>query len=144
MQIGNGVFFIGNAVRDIEVQTTSGGTKVAHFTLARTRFKGNGNDNATDFVDFTAFGNNAEFAAKYVKKGTKIGVAGSLSTSTYEKDGRRIKTTTVIAESFEFVSGGTTSTKNDSKKEMDVDTSSQPESTFVPIKDPLESDDLPF
>ena len=49
-----------------------------------------------------AFGKTAEFAEKYLKKGIKIAVVGSIRTGSYEKDGRKIYTTDVVVEEHEF------------------------------------------
>ena len=138
MAVGNKVIFIGNAVQDVAIQKSATGANIARFTLARNRFKGSSNDNAVDYVDFTAFGKNAEFATKYIKKGTKIGVEGYIATSVYEKDGKKMKSVSVVVDAFEFVSGSTTSTKNSNTKEMDVNTSTST------TKNTSDSDDLPF
>lgn len=92
----NQVSLIGRATKDAEVRM-AGETKVASYSLAVDR-RGEG----TDFINITAFGKAADFAEKWVKKGIKYGVTGHIRTGSYEKDGRRVYTFEVVADSHEF------------------------------------------
>ena len=145
MEFGNAVFFIGRIVRDLEIKDANG-LKVVNFTLARDRRKTKNSENKeTDFVDFTAFGSNAEFLAKYFKKGSKVGVYGKITTSYYEKENIKIKNTSVIAEGFEFVESGNGYFKNDNSKEMDVKQEDKKDTSeeFEEFSS-LDDDELPF
>ena len=73
---------------------------IARFTLATDRYAGGTNN--TDFVRYVAFGHNAEFAEKYLTKGTKIFIDGHIQTGSYEKDGVKHYTTDIVVDSFEF------------------------------------------
>lgn len=77
-----------------------GKISVASFTLATDRYTSSGNK--TDFVRHVAFGHNAEFAEKYLIKGTKIFVEGHIQTSKYEKDGQNRTSTEIVVDAFEF------------------------------------------
>lgn len=141
--LGNNVSFIGRLVRDIEIKDING-LKMAGFTLARNRTKAsNTTENpVADFIDFVAFDKNAEFAAKWFKKGQRIGVSGRLSEKTNERDGVKYKTTNVIVESFEFIESSNNSVKKDNANEMDVSDNNKYEAiTDAPISS---DDDLPF
>ena len=72
----------------------------ATFTLASDRHTSAGNK--TDFVRHVAFGRSAEFAERYLHKGTKIFIEGHIVTGSYEKDGRKVYTTDVVVDEFEF------------------------------------------
>ena len=49
------------------------------------------------------FGKGAEFAEKYLHKGTKIVVTGRLETGSYtNKDGVKVYTTTIVVDEQEF------------------------------------------
>ena len=72
----------------------------ASFSLATDRYTSSGNK--TDFVRHVAFGHNAEFAERYLRKGTKIFIEGHIVTGSYEKDGRKVYTTDVVVDEFEF------------------------------------------
>ena len=97
------VFFgIGRLTADPIIGTTSGtGVSVARYTLAIPRCR-TGEQQATDFIRCKAFGKGADFTAKYLRKGQRVAVRGSLQVSKYEKDGtpqtmvevRKTRTTT--------------------------------------------------
>ncbi len=94
----NRVVLIGRLTRDPEVRVSQNGKSVARFTLAvDRRFS-----KETDFLNCVAFGKTAEFLEKYTKQGTKIAVEGRLETGSYEKDGVKHYTTTVVVENVEF------------------------------------------
>ena len=96
----NRVDLIGRLTRDPEV--TNGSTQIAKYTLAVDRkFKKEGQPD-TDFISIVAFGKSAEFAGKYFKKGMKVAVIGRIQTGSYEKDGKKIYTTDIVAEDQEF------------------------------------------
>lgn len=72
---------------------------IANYTLAIDR---PGKDSGADFIRCVAFGKSAEFAEKYLKKGTKIAVEGRIQTGSYEKDGQKHYTTDVIVDKHYF------------------------------------------
>lgn len=132
----NKVIICGRLTKDPEVRYSNGGTAIGRYTLAVDRkYKKDGEPTA-DFISCVCFGSLAEFAEKYLKKGTKIIVEGRIQTGSYEKDGRRIYTTDVIVESQEFA---------ESKKaeEAPSETPSPVGDGFVNIPEGLE-DELPF
>ena len=55
-----------------------------------------------DFIGLIAWDKTAEFAEKYLGKGTRILIEGRIQTSSYEKDGVKRYTTDVICERIEF------------------------------------------
>ena len=125
---------LGRLVRDPEIRKgkTSKGEEmlVARYTLAIDR---RGKDAGADFISCVVFGKGAEFAEKYLKKGTKIAVTGRIQTGDYtNKDGQKVYTTDVIIEEQEFT---------ESKKSEPTQTA--PDDEFVPIPDDI-TDSLPF
>ena len=118
----NKVVLMGRLTKEPDVRNTS----VARFTLAvDRRFKRDGEPTA-DFIGCVAFGKTAEFMEKYMKKGTKIALAGRIQTGSYtNSDGNKVYTTDVIAEEVEFA---------ESKKQSD---------DFMTIPDGLE-EEMPF
>lgn len=91
----NVVNIIGRLTRDVEAKKGSGkdAKSYAKFTLAVDRM---GEDNGADFISCTAFGGTADFLDKWGDKGCLLGVNGSLSTGSYEKDGHTVYTTDVL------------------------------------------------
>lgn len=96
---------MGRLTREPEIRYTQGDNSilVARYTLAvDRRFKRGGEDTA-DFISCVAFGRTAEFAEKYLHKGTKIAVTGRIQTGSYtNKDGHKVYTTDVVIEEHEF------------------------------------------
>lgn len=89
---------------------------VARFTLAvdrRTKDKG------ADFISCVAFGKMGEFVEKYAKKGVKFALSGRIQTGSYEKDGKKVYTTDVVAESMEFAESKKATDNNDEPATID-------------------------
>ena len=100
----NKAILMGRLTRDPEVRTSQeSGLTVARYTVAvDRRFKRDGEATA-DFIPCVAFGKAAEFAEKYLHKGTKIALSGRIQTGSYtNKDGQKVYTTDVIIEEQEF------------------------------------------
>ena len=77
-----------------------GKPSVATYTLATDRRSKDGKE--TDFLKCVTFGYNAEFAERFLKKGTKIFVEGYIKTGKYERDNVTRYTTDLVIESHEF------------------------------------------
>ena len=91
----NKVILMGRLTRDPEVRYSQGeqATAVARYTLAVDR-RGRNQENSADFIACVAFGKAAEFAERYLRKGTKIVLTGRIQTGSYtNKDGQRGYTT---------------------------------------------------
>ena len=93
----------GRAVRDAESRMV-GDRKVSNFTLAvDTRRKNPDGTYATMFYRVTAWGREADFVEKWVKKGSQMAVSGSLSESSYKgKDGTDKKALEIEMEHISF------------------------------------------
>ena len=101
----NKVILMGRLTADPEVRYGTGenSTAVARYTLAvDRRFKRDG-DATADFIRCVTFGKNAEFAEKYLLRGTKIAITGRIQTGSYTKDdGTKVYTTDIVVEEHEF------------------------------------------
>ena len=102
----NSVCLIGNLTRDPELRYSTGAnqTAICRFTLAVN--DGYGEKQRTNFIPIVVFGKQAENCDRYLAKGRKAAVAGRIQTGSYEKDGRTVYTTEVIANNVEFLSSG--------------------------------------
>lgn len=100
----NHVALTGNLTKDPEVRASTGQnqTSVCRFSIAVNT--GFGDKQRTDYPNIVAFGKTAENIGKYCSKGSKVGISGRIQTGSYEKDGRKVYTTDVIAEQVEFLS----------------------------------------
>ena len=103
----NKVILMGRLTRDPEVRYSAGDNAmaVARFSLAvdRRRRANGGDEQTSDFINCVSFGRQAEFAEKYLRKGTKLLVTGRIQTGSYtNKDGVKVYTTDVVVEEQEF------------------------------------------
>ena len=133
----NKVYLIGNLTRDPEISTTTSGISVCRMSIAVSRRFANaegGRD--TDFFNVTAWRGTADNCAKFLKKGNKIAVSGSIQTRNYEKaDGTKGFSVDIVADEVEFLSS-----KNDGTAEGGMPVGGSPISDLQPIDD----DNLPF
>ncbi len=107
----NKVFLIGNLTRDPELTETNGGVSVCHFAIAVNRsYTSQDGERQTDFFNVTAWRGLADTIAKYVKKGSKVAVSGSIQIRNYEDNqGQRRTAVDVIAQDVEFLNTARTS-----------------------------------
>ena len=98
----NKVFLIGNLTKDPELSNTNNGIPVCKFTLAVSRRFGN---TETDFLPVIVWRGQAENCGKFLKKGSKAAVAGSIQTRTYDaNDGSKRYITEIVADEVQFLS----------------------------------------
>ena len=102
----NKVYLIGTLTRDPELRSTQSGVDVCNFSIAvNRRFKdGNGNQQ-TDFFNIIAWRQLAGLCNKYLAKGRKVAISGSIQTRTYEaQDGSKRSVFDIVADEVEFLS----------------------------------------
>ena len=101
----NKIILLSRLTRDPEVRYSQGekSMAIASFSVAVNRkFKRDGEPDA-DFFNCTAFGNQAQFVEKYLKKGTKILLSGRVQNDNYtNKEGQKVYSVSIIAEEIEF------------------------------------------
>lgn len=99
----NSVSLIGNLAKDPELRYTTGQnqTAVGRFTVAVE--DGYGDKKRVAWIPVLTFGKVAENCEKYLHKGSKVGISGKLQTGSYEKDGKKVYTWEVLANSVEFL-----------------------------------------
>ena len=101
----NQVILVGRLAHNPELQFTETGKKRSIVTLAVPRnFKNTNGEYDTDFLDCVLWTGIAENTAEYCKTGDIIGVKGRLQTDSYEKDGNKMKSLSVVAEKITFLS----------------------------------------
>lgn len=101
----NKVILMGRLTRSPEVRYSQGSnqTAVGRFNIAvDRRFKREGEPDA-DFFNCTAFGRQAEFAEKYLQKGTKVILSGRIQNDNYtNKEGQMVYNVRVMVDEIEF------------------------------------------
>ena len=101
----NKVILVGNLTRDPELTETPNGIAVCRFAIAVSRDYANSEGTReTDFFNITVWRGRAENCGRYLKKGNKVAVIGSLQNRSYEdKDGIKRNVTDVVANEVEFL-----------------------------------------
>lgn len=106
----NSVVLVGRLTRDVEVRKTGSGVSYARFTVAcDRRFSGgqnaqNGQQPTADFIGCVAWRQSADFLGSYGRKGSLVGVNGSIQTGSYtDRDGRKVYTTDVVCDRVQLL-----------------------------------------
>lgn len=146
--MNNTVILIGRITKDLELRTTQNGTNVLRLTIAIPRsYKNNQGEYDTDFINCTLYRQIADITAEYCRKGDMVGIKGTIQTGSYEKDGKRVYTTEVVAEKITFLqsksSGQAPKEENKITPEEVEESKSDPFSEFNDEVQ-LSSEDLPF
>ena len=94
----NNVILVGRLTKDADIRTGNDKT-IAKFSIAVNRMK----KDEADFLNCVAFGKTAEIVEKYTHKGSRIAIRGRIQTGSYEKDGRKVYTTDIIAEEIQLL-----------------------------------------
>lgn len=101
----NQVVLVGRLTDDPEVQTKDKGKKVSYIILAVQRTSKNSDGvYESDFIRCILWDGIAVNTSEYCHKGDIVGIKGHIQTSNYEKDGKKIYNTDVIAEKVTFLS----------------------------------------
>lgn len=102
----NKLVLVGNLTKDPEVGETSGGIAYAKCAIAVTRnYTNQDGERETDFFDFTLWRERAELAEKYLHKGSKVGIVGSIQNRSWEdEEGNKRKMTEIKVDEIEFLS----------------------------------------
>lgn len=149
----NKVILIGRLTRDPDVRYSQGEDPQCHarYTLAVDRGgKQTEGQQSADFIVCNAWGKNGEFAEKYLLKGIKICVEGSIRTGSYtNREGQKVYTTEIAVSHQEFCEK-----KGDEVQRTQVYDAPGAKPTpaagparddgFINIPDGVEDDGLPF
>lgn len=101
----NNVVLVGRLTRELDLKYTSNGTAVASFTIAAERpFKNASGEKETDFINCVIWRKSAENLANFTRKGSMIGVEGSIQTRKYEnQQGQTVYVTEVNVKDFRLL-----------------------------------------
>lgn len=140
----NKVILVGNLTKDPELVTTNNGISLCRFTLAvQRRFTSGDGEREADFINIVVWRAQADNCYKYLKKGSKAGVVGTLQTRAYDgNDGTRKYATEVVAEEVEFLASKGSS--NAEEAENAAGSKSTGKSDVVNKFEPIDDDNLPF
>lgn len=135
----NQVMMSGRIATDIVCRATTNGTMVANYRIAVEKRYKRENQPTADFFNCVVFGNGAEFAEKYLKKGMKIIINGELQNDNYkDKEGNMRYRDSILVRSHEFCESKSANSSQTSEQ------NAQPvNDTPVAIADGMD-EELPF
>lgn len=139
----NRAIIVGNVGSDPEIRTMQNGNSVASFSIATSeswKDKNTGEKKeATEWHRCSVFGKGAEIIQQYVKKGSKLYVEGKLKTDSFEKDGQKHYSTSIVVRDFQFL---------DSRSETGNSREQAPQQSQAPAQpgsfEDLYDSDIPF
>ena len=135
----NRIVLVGRLTRDPELRKTANDYSMATFTIAVDNPPSKNREKTTSFIPCVAWGVIAENTAKYVRKGSLVGVDGRLQQRNYERrDGTQATAFDVVCDSVQFLEPRRDNTGSQTSYAEPADTSENLET--VDILD----NDLPF
>ena len=141
----NKVILVGNLTRDPELITTNNGISLCRFSLAvQRRFASQDGEREVDFINIVVWRAQADNCYKYLKKGSKCGVVGSLQTRSYDAtDGTKRYSTEVVAEEVEFLASKNSSGADELAPD-ETGSKNSGKNDVVNKFEPIDDDNLPF
>ena len=139
----NRIFLIGNLCRDPELKSTQNGVPVCTFTVAVNRRKqgAEAGQPEADFFRVTTWRQQAENCSRYLAKGRKVGVTGTLTMQAYTgNDGMQRNSLEVQADEVEFLTPRSEQGAAPGGYAQAPQQSADAQAGFVQVED----DDLPF
>ena len=133
----NHAILTGRLTKDFELRRGGqNNTAYGTFTIANNAFKNN--QEKTNFIDCKVVGHNAEYVAKYLRKGSFVIVSGPLETRTYQdKNGNSVKAIEISVKEIKA-----------DVKSSDTKPVNQPERAIkanqAPTQEEISDEDLPF
>lgn len=148
----NKIILVGNLGRDPELRYTPQGVAVCDFSMAtneRKRDKSGETHEVATWFRVTLWRNQAENAAKYLKKGSQVYIEGRLSQEEWtDRDGNNRQSLSVQATEMHFIGsrGDAPSMSGDGEPEFAGPASSQPTTASSPpiTRAAPADDDIPF
>ena len=142
----NKVIMIGNLANDPEARTTQSGVSQSTFRIAvQRRFANPQGVREADFFTVIAWRQTADFCNRYLSKGRKVAVEGSIQNRSYDaQDGSKRYVTEIIADSVEALGsrdeGGAPRPRDNGPTPPPAAPVNTPADDFIEAND----DELPF
>lgn len=156
MNIENDVRLIGNLGDDPKVTYTQGGMAITRISLATTSKRKNREGEQVEETQWhrvVFFGKLAEIAGEYLRKGSKIAVAGMIRYGKYDKDGVTHHTTDIACDQMRMLDGRPADSERQQQRQSGGygpqqprggSNAGKPASDAPPPMDDFEDGDIPF
>lgn len=145
----NKVYLIGNLTKDPEMRATQLGVSVCNFSIAvGRRFKDSEGNQQTDFFDIVAWRQLGELCGKYLRKGKKVAITGSIQTHRFtDKNGVTRTGWDIIADEVEFLTPQDTGMQKEMEHRIEERRAIAQEPEYAPADKgftTVEDEELPF
>ncbi|WP_323847581.1 MAG: single-stranded DNA-binding protein [Phytoplasma sp.] len=112
----NKVILVGRITKDPELNFINGDIPLVKFVLAVNRkFTNKAGIKETDFINCSVWNKNAENLAKFVVKGSLLGIEGSIRISSYENNNQKKFWTEIYCDNVQFLDSKKNNLKNDNE-----------------------------
>ena len=119
----NRAIIVGNLTKDPELRKTQNDISVCTFTVACNRRFAQDGKREADFLPVVVWRAQAESCHRYLKKGSKVAVCGTIQTRSYEaNDGSKRYVTEIVADEVEFLN-----TKQEVDDQVDMELVDDPD-----------------
>jgi single-strand DNA-binding protein len=126
----NQVFLIGNLTQDPEIKVTQNGTKLAKVRLAINEGKDKEGQERVQYLTVTAWEKIADVVERFVRKGHKVAVTGSLQTRSWEaQDGSKRSTTDIRVINLEMLTSKAEAERIDARNQSAASESGEGQNT---------------
>ena len=116
----NQIILVGRLTRDVKINKTENGKKIATLPLAIPRsFKNMDGIYDTDFVDCIIWDSVAANTSEYCHKGDVVGIKGRIQSRTVEEDNTKKNILEVVAEKVTFLTSKPKELEEESQKEAE-------------------------
>lgn len=145
----NKVYLIGNLTKDPEMRATQLGVSVCNFSIAvGRRFKDSEGNQQTDFFDVVAWRQLGDLCGKYLRKGKKVAITGSIQTHRFtDKNGVTRTGWDIIADEVEFLTPQDTGMQKEMEHRIEERRAIAQEPEYAPADKgftTVEDEELPF
>ena len=145
----NKVYLIGNLTKDPEMRATQLGVSVCNFSIAvGRRFKDSEGNQQTDFFDIVAWRQLGDLCGKYLRKGKKVAITGSIQTHRFtDKNGVTRTGWDIIADEVEFLTPQDTGMQREMEHRIEERRAIAQEPEYAPADKgftTVEDEELPF
>lgn len=138
----NSINIVGRLTADPELKATQSGISVCSFSLAVNRPKVK---DTTDFLNFVAWRQSAEYLCKYARKGNRIAVSGCLTSRKYDdKDGKRRVAFEIVCDALSVLENANSNMDTQMNVQAQNVGFTPPQSATGGFEQLSNDDDLPF
>lgn len=132
---------IGRNTKDGEYRTSENGLTIYSNTLAITNnFKNKNGEYESEFINYVAYRNTADYLNKYAKKGKLVQIEGRISITSNEKNGEKRYYTNIIVDSASVLE----KVKEEQHEEVEIPQNTKSEYDNEESDIELTDKDLPF